>query len=79
MSLLTQRGAQRKALQVVGKVCEDNEGKFTLGDVASGWLQNDAGVRQGCVPSPAVFDAGEKVVIWNRQKSVLICVPSAPN
>ena len=35
---------------------EENEVKFTIGDISTGWLKNNVGVRQGCVISPTLFN-----------------------
>ena len=56
LTLLTHTGVDRKVVQVIRKVYEDNEVRFTLGDVSTGWLRNNIGVRQGCVISPTLFN-----------------------
>ena len=56
MTLLTHRGVDREVVQVIRKLYEDNEVKFTIGDVSTGWLKNNIGVRQGCVISPTLFN-----------------------
>ena len=54
LTLLTHR--DRKVVQVIRKLYEDSEVEFTLGDVSTGWLRNNIGVRQGCVISPTLFN-----------------------
>ena len=56
LTLLTRRGVDRKIVQVIKKMYEENEVKFTIGDISTGWLGNNVGVRQGCVISPTLFN-----------------------
>ena len=56
LTLLTHRGVDRKIVQVIKKLYEENEVKFTIGDMSTGWLKNNIGVRQGCVISPTLFN-----------------------
>ncbi|MPC11339.1 hypothetical protein E2C01_004001 [Portunus trituberculatus] len=41
----------RKIVQVMSKLYEENEVKFTIGDISTGWMRYNNAVRQGCVIS----------------------------
>ena len=56
LRLLAHRGVDRQVVQAIDKMYESNEVKFTLGEVSTGWLENNTGVRQGCVLSPTLFN-----------------------
>lgn len=56
LTLLTHRGVDRKIVQVVRKLYEDNKVKSTIGDISTGWLRYNVGVRQGCVISSTLFN-----------------------
>lgn len=56
LTLLTHIGVDGKIVQVIRKLYEENEVKFTIGDISTGWLKNNIGVRQGCVISPTLFN-----------------------
>ena len=55
-TLLTHRGVDRKVVKVIRKLYEDNEVRYTLGDIGTGWLRNNIGIWQGCVISPTLFN-----------------------
>ena len=54
--LLRHVGVDRKIIRVIESLYEGNEVQFTLGDVTTGWVENNIGVRQGCVMSPMLFN-----------------------
>ena len=56
MTLLTHIGVHRKIVRVIKNLYEENEVRFTIGDVSTGWMKNNVGVRQGCVLSPTLFN-----------------------
>ena len=56
LALLGHIGVDMKVVRVISRMYEDNEVQFTLGDVSTGWLGNNTGVRQGCVMSPTLFN-----------------------
>lgn len=35
---------------------EDNEVQYTLEEIKAGCMNNDIGIRQGCIMSPVVFN-----------------------
>ena len=55
-SLLKHIGMDCKVVKVLEDFYKNNEVKFTLGTVNTGWIKNNVGVRQGCVMSPTLFN-----------------------
>ena len=46
----------QKIVKVIENYYRNNEVKFTLGSIQTGWMTNNVGVRQGCVMSPTLFN-----------------------
>ena len=56
LELLLKIGVDENVVRVIRGLYEDNQVKFTLGNISTGWLKNNVGVRQGCVLSPTLFN-----------------------
>ena len=54
--LLEHIGIEEKVVKVMRKLYEGNKVNFNLGESQSGWMNNNVGVRQGCVLSPTLFN-----------------------
>ena len=54
LTLFARRGVDRRVVLVIRKMYEDNEVKFTMGGINTGWMRNNIGVRQECVMSPTL-------------------------
>ncbi len=67
--LLEHIGVDAKLVKVIRSFYEDNEVKFSLGDVDTGWMENNVGVRQGCVMSPTLFNIYLEELIVRIRKS----------
>ena len=55
-SLLRHIGMDRKVVKVIENLYENNEVKFSVGLVSTGCLENNVGVKQGCVMSSTLFN-----------------------
>ena len=58
-----------KVVEVIKQLYKDNEAQFTLGNVTTGWLENNMGVRQGCVMSPTLFNIYLEELLTRIRKS----------
>ena len=67
--LLAHIGIEDRVVQVIRKMYEDNEVNFTLGDISTGWMGNNVGVRQGCVMSPTLFNLYIEELLVRIRKS----------
>ena len=56
VKLLEHIGVDARIVRSIRSLYESNEVKFTLGNVTTGWMENNIGVRQGCVISPTLFN-----------------------
>ena len=69
MTLLEHIGVDSKVVRMISKMYEGNKVKFTIGDISTNWLENNIGVRQGCVISPTLFNLYIEELIVRIRKS----------
>ena len=69
MRLLTHIGVDEKIIEVIKQMYIENKMKFTLGNVSTAWLENNVGVRQGCVMSPTLFNIYLEELLVRIRKS----------
>ena len=69
LELLEHLGVDEKIVQVLKNIYTDNMVKFSLGDVTTKWMENNVGVRQGCIMSPTLFNLYIEELIVRVTKS----------
>lgn len=69
IKLLRHIGVDEKIVEVIENLYNDNKVQFTLGDITTDWLQNNIGVRQGCVMSPILFNLYLEELLVRIRKS----------
>lgn len=58
-----------KVIKIINELYIDNILKFRLGNVETGVLKNDTGVRQGCVISPTLLSIYMKELVIRIRKA----------
>ena len=56
MKLLQHIGTDEKIINILKDMYKDNKMKFRLGEIETEWMDNNSGVRQGCMVSPTLFN-----------------------
>ena len=55
-ALLQHIGICEKIINIIKSMYTNNKMKFKLGNVETEWIENNTGVRQGCIMSPTLFN-----------------------
>lgn len=63
MFLLKQRGTDDKVGKIVHDLYSNNKMKFNLRNVEIEWMDNDSGVRQGCIVFTRIRGAEEAIAV----------------
>lgn len=69
MTLLKHIGVEERVIEVLKSMYENNRVQFTLGNISTKWIENNTGVRQGCVISPTLFNIYLEELIWRIRKA----------
>ncbi len=62
-------GVDETIIRIIEDLYTENKVQFTLGNIATGWMENNVGVRQGFVMSPTLFNIFLEEVLVRIRKS----------
>ena len=69
LQLLKHLGVDEKIVQVLNELYTNNKVKFILRDITTKWMNNNVGVRQGCLISLTLFNFYIEELIVRIRKS----------
>ena len=71
MHLLNFIGMDTKVIKVIESMYQENKVKFTIGEISTGWVENNVGVKQGCTMSTTLFNMYfEELVVRIRKSGI---------